>query len=347
MMAAATKLTFTTSPNTNMATQPVVTAQDGNSATDSTFSGPISIFATPGTGSPGAALNGVVTMIAVAGVCTFASVTMSQIGTGFTLTAVSAQLTDGTSSSFNVTSAPQRDTYTVLLGLVRPKVGLLSDGTDEPANYLAEWPTLVTAARNDVANDLLIASSPVGHSVVAIQITGDPTYDLSAVGFLRIDTVNYGTDTNQIAVPVQTYTQATAYYGSNPEQTTTAAPACYWWDGGNTLGFAPIPTDTTSLISISGVRLLADMTTSTNRSGIGPMCNECVAYAAAMRMAGEYDPERPDHRLRLPALKEGYQRELSQLITLMRTFAPQPGGYAMAQEAATAMNIYTMRGRRY
>ncbi len=105
----ASKLAFVTQPSNtppNAAITPAVTVaiedSNGNTVTTSTASVAISIAANPGTGT----LGGTTTVSAVAGVASFANLTISSPGTGYTLSAASTGLTAATSAAFNVAAGP-------------------------------------------------------------------------------------------------------------------------------------------------------------------------------------------------------------------------------------------------
>jgi hypothetical protein len=105
----ASKLAFLTQPSNTppgaSITPPVTVAiedSNGNTVTTSTASVTILIATNPGGGT----LGGTTTVSAVAGVATFASLTISSPGTGYTVSASSTGLTNATSASFNVTAGP-------------------------------------------------------------------------------------------------------------------------------------------------------------------------------------------------------------------------------------------------
>ena len=87
----------------SLASPVTVAARDagGNPVTGFTGNVTLAVGANPG----GATLGGTVTVAAVAGIATFANLTLSAPGTGYTLAASSGALTGATSSSFNITSA--------------------------------------------------------------------------------------------------------------------------------------------------------------------------------------------------------------------------------------------------
>ncbi len=102
----ATTLAITTQPSgSNTAgsafgTQPVITVRDaqGNTVTGSSAPVTLTIDTNPGSGT----LSGTVTVNAVNGVATFSGLSINKTGTGYTLSASSAGLTDDTSTAFDV-----------------------------------------------------------------------------------------------------------------------------------------------------------------------------------------------------------------------------------------------------
>jgi len=104
----ATKLSFIAQPSAVVAGAAVapavqVTVQDaqGNTVTGSTVS--VTVAITSGTGKTGATLRGTTTLAAVAGIATFAGLSIDSAGTGYILTARSSGLTSVVSAAFAVT----------------------------------------------------------------------------------------------------------------------------------------------------------------------------------------------------------------------------------------------------
>lgn len=110
MLGQATKVAFTVQPSAvvaGVAMSPAVkvTVQEalGNTVTTSTSN--ITLSITGGTGSSGALLGGTVTQAAVAGVATFANLTLDRAGSGYSFTASATGLTSAVSAVFTVTPA--------------------------------------------------------------------------------------------------------------------------------------------------------------------------------------------------------------------------------------------------
>jgi alpha-tubulin suppressor-like RCC1 family protein len=104
---AAVKLAFTVQPSNAPADSSIVPAivvtledESGNPATTSSALVTLSIGANPG----GANLGGAATVAAVAGVATFPYLSLNVVGTGYTLTATSTNLTGATSVPFSITT---------------------------------------------------------------------------------------------------------------------------------------------------------------------------------------------------------------------------------------------------
>jgi prepilin-type N-terminal cleavage/methylation domain-containing protein len=105
----ATKLAFVQQPTAttkgtviNPAVTVQVEDQYGNLVTTSSASVTVAFGSNPS----GATLGGTKTQTASSGVASFGDLTVSKIGTGYTLTATSNGLTSATSSAFNINSAP-------------------------------------------------------------------------------------------------------------------------------------------------------------------------------------------------------------------------------------------------
>jgi hypothetical protein len=102
----ATQLAFTQPPQstqTGAVMAPVqVTAQDASGATVPTFTGAITITLNPSS----VTLSGTKVHDAVNGVATFSGLSISQAGTGYTLTATASGLSEATSNTFNIAAPP-------------------------------------------------------------------------------------------------------------------------------------------------------------------------------------------------------------------------------------------------
>ena len=102
----ATRLGFTMQPTNTAVGMPIAPAvqvcvQDGvgNTVTSATSSITIAIGANPGS----AALGGTKTATAVSGCASFANLTLSAVGTGYTLTGTATGLAAATSSAYSIT----------------------------------------------------------------------------------------------------------------------------------------------------------------------------------------------------------------------------------------------------
>src|SRR5207248_2613246 len=116
--SVATKLAFTVQPGTAAAGAAIAPAvqvaiQDasGSTVTPATASMTVAL----GTKPSGASLFGTVTVVAVNGVATFSTLSVNDVGTGYTLTASASGLTGATSASFNVTPCAATTPATLLV----------------------------------------------------------------------------------------------------------------------------------------------------------------------------------------------------------------------------------------
>jgi hypothetical protein len=66
----------------------------------------VAVAIAAGAGTAGAALSGTTTVAAVAGVATFADLSIDSAGTGYTLTATSGALIADVSAAFDITAGP-------------------------------------------------------------------------------------------------------------------------------------------------------------------------------------------------------------------------------------------------
>lgn len=104
---AATQLVFSVQPSTvtaraTITPQVEVTARDALGNTAEGFTGDVTVAITSGTGTSGATLSGTTTLAAVAGVAAFATLSIDQAGTGYTLTATGGGLPPVTSALFDI-----------------------------------------------------------------------------------------------------------------------------------------------------------------------------------------------------------------------------------------------------
>jgi subtilisin family serine protease len=108
VVSTASKLEFRTHPGSvttgqPLNPQPVVAAVDDWGNAVPTFTGEVSLAIKPGTGAPGAVLEGTTTSSAVAGVASFSGLSIAAVGNNYVLTASSGSLT-GDSAAFNIAS---------------------------------------------------------------------------------------------------------------------------------------------------------------------------------------------------------------------------------------------------
>src|SRR5947208_7958495 len=105
----ATKLVFTVQPSNAVAgaanspaVQVAVQDAQGNTVTTATTNISVAIGTNPASGT----LAGTKTVAAVNGVATFSTLSLTLVGTGYTLTATATGLTGATSSAFNISAGP-------------------------------------------------------------------------------------------------------------------------------------------------------------------------------------------------------------------------------------------------
>jgi len=177
---AAAKLAFTVQPSeavAGAAISPAVqlTVQDalGNTVTSATTS--IVLAITSGTGTSGAALGGTLTRAAVAGVASFADLTVDLAGTGYTLTATATGLTGATSSAFAIIAVG---------GLTTTQAVPSTTGT---VNALIATFTPVTASGGTLPYTFALSGGTLptgmGFSTSTGAVSGTPTTTLAATVF--------------------------------------------------------------------------------------------------------------------------------------------------------------------
>jgi len=170
---APTQLVFTSSPGDTRAgapftNQPVVEARDNFGNTAIGFTGPVTLTVTSGTGAPGAALGGTVSLNAVNGVASFSGLSIDKLGVGYRLTASIAGPLSVNSNPFNITAT----------GLVF---------TLQPVTTPAGQSLVVTVAAQDGANNT--DTNFTGPVTLAIKFgTGAPRATLG--GTLTVNAVN-------------------------------------------------------------------------------------------------------------------------------------------------------------
>ncbi len=104
----ATHLVFTVQPSNTTANAVIVpavkvTARDSSGQTATSFTGKVTLTITAGTGASGAALFGMKTVTAVAGVAVFPNLAIDDEGVGYMLSAVAPSVARGTSAPFDIT----------------------------------------------------------------------------------------------------------------------------------------------------------------------------------------------------------------------------------------------------
>jgi hypothetical protein len=103
------ELVFTLQPSATAEETPIrpavrVTARERSGRTATSFTRRVTLSIAPGTGDGEAELSGTTTVTAVAGVATFSTLSIDNVGTGYILSAASPGLTGTTSAPFDVTS---------------------------------------------------------------------------------------------------------------------------------------------------------------------------------------------------------------------------------------------------
>ncbi|MEO8584735.1 MAG: Ig-like domain-containing protein [Acidobacteriota bacterium] len=157
------KLAFGTQPSdttVGASITPAVTVRlldNADNQTVSTASVTIAIGTNPGGGT----LSGTLTVAAVAGVATFANLSIDRLGTGYTLTATSAGLMGATSVTFNITTG--------VATKILVETAADGGGTVVPAQSIPAGSSLtVYAVSRDVSNNFLANVVPDSWSLTGI-----------------------------------------------------------------------------------------------------------------------------------------------------------------------------------
>jgi len=176
-----------------------VTARDGQSnvATEFTDSVTISIGANAGGGT----LSGTRTVAAVAGVATFTDLNIDRSGTGYTLVASAAGLSDGVSATFNVTHAAAvtlafvTQPATVAVGApLTPPVEV--EAQDAFGNRATDFTGNITIALDANPGAATLGGTATVAAVLGVATFNDLTLDAIAAGYTLVATAAGLADAN-------------------------------------------------------------------------------------------------------------------------------------------------------
>ena len=236
---AAAQLAFATQPSNTTAGVAIapavtVTAQDalGNAAT--AFGGMVTVAITSGTGSGGAMLSGTVSVTATTGVATFSTLRIdktgtAKTGTGYTLSATAAGLTDATSDPFDILTG----TATRLAFAVAP-ANATAGSVITPLVVVAAFDAAgntVTSYTGDVT--LSMGTNPsgttLGGTTTVTAVGGEATFttlhlDKVASGYTLVASAPGLTATTSPAFAVTAAPAAQLVFSVQPVTTTGSAP---------------------------------------------------------------------------------------------------------------------------
>ena len=189
-LGPATKLAFIQNPSNTVAgvaISPAVTVQvqdaGGNPITSSSVAVTLAIGTNPGTGT----LSGTTTRNASAGIATFNNLSINQAGTGYTLSASSIGLTNGTSSSFNITAG-----NAMKLAFVQQPTDTVAGTPIAPAVTVAvEDANGNTVTTNSSAVTLSIGTNPGGGTLSGTN-TANAVNGVATFSNLSIDKTGTG-----------------------------------------------------------------------------------------------------------------------------------------------------------
>ncbi len=140
----ASQLVFTAQPASGVAGSGLVpsvtvTARDALGNVADSYTGSVTVAITSGSGAPGATLSGTATASAVAGIATFAGLSIDKVGSAYTLAATGTGLPGATSTAFDIT----------------PGVASLLIISVQPSSVVAGQtiaPAVVVTARDNMGN---------------------------------------------------------------------------------------------------------------------------------------------------------------------------------------------------
>ena len=188
--ARATQLGFSVQPSsvtsgTSIAPAVKVTARDATGGVATGFSGAVTLSISAGTGTAGAVLSGTLTANAVAGVATFANLSVDNSGTGYRLSAVAAGVSGATSTPFTVNpGAATSVTFTVHPGSA-PSATIIPGATG---------PTIQVTVRDALGNPVKTFNSNV-----TIRIVTNPSGGVLS-GTTTVATANGVANFNDLAI---------------------------------------------------------------------------------------------------------------------------------------------------
>ena len=200
--AATLHLVFTTPPGTTTAGHSItpavqVAAQNASNVTQTSFTGPITIGITAGSGANGATLSGTTTVNAVNGVATFSNLSITKAGSGFKFSVSSPGVAGATSASFVINPDvavtlhfTQQPTTTTVNTIIAPAVAV--DVRDQYNNVVKTFTnpiTLAIAAGTGAPGAVLAGTKTVtpvqgiatfSNLSINLQGNGNTAYRLSA-----------------------------------------------------------------------------------------------------------------------------------------------------------------------
>jgi Big-like domain-containing protein/invasin-like protein len=195
------QLVFTTNPplstqsGATMTPAVKVTAMDTNLNVTPLFTGQVTLAITANTGTAGAVLTGGSPTAAVAGVATFAGLSVDKVGSGYTLDATSGTLKRDTSMAFGITAGPPTHLFYTVQPTQAPTASPITpaitvralDLNNNQATSFTGNVTLTITAGTGAAGAVLSNGGPVA------AVNGDATFPNASID--KIGT-NYQLDAN-------------------------------------------------------------------------------------------------------------------------------------------------------
>ena len=230
---AATHLAFSTQPSNatagvGIAPAVVVNALDANDNVATAYTA--TVVAAIGTNAGGGTLSGTSSVAAVAGVATFANLSIDKSGTGYTLHATSGGLTDATSSGFTISAAAlsqliftSQPVATQAGSHIAPAVQV--SGNDAFGNLVTGFTGNVTVAigtNGGTPSPGTLAGTATVAAVGGVASFADLSIDRSGSGYTLAATAAGATAAASVAFDITVGAAAKVAFAVGPAASTTA-----------------------------------------------------------------------------------------------------------------------------
>ncbi|HTH64068.1 MAG TPA: hypothetical protein VL563_05270 [Gemmatimonadales bacterium] len=226
----ATHLAFVTQPTNatagvSIAPSVVVNALDANNNIATAYTA--NVVAAIGTNAGGGTLSGTTTVAAVAGVATFANLSIDKSGTGYTLHATSGSLTDATSTGFNISAAAlsqliftSQPVATQAGSHIAPAVEV--SGDDAFGNLVTTFTGNVTVAIGTNGGAGTLSGTTTVAAVAGIASFGDLSIDKTGSGYTLAATASGASAGTSVAFDITPGAASKLTFSVGPAASTAA-----------------------------------------------------------------------------------------------------------------------------